>query len=152
MGKKKWQIDKLDNDLKFSEASRIIMKNRLDQALEDINNYLTIETVESLHRVRISLRRFRYSMELFISCFDSKKFMILYKKVTKLQDLSGSVRDFDVMEENINSLVKKESIKIPKKVLKKVDEIRHESKVELNRELKKFTSSKAVMNFAELLR
>ncbi len=151
MGTKKWQINDLDNNLNFSEASHIIMKNRLDQAKEDINNYFLSETVENLHRVRISLRRFRYSMELFISCFDSKKFMILYKKVTKLQDLTGSVRDFDVMEENINSLVKKESIKIPKKVLKKIDEIRYDSRVKLKQELKKFTDSKAVTNFEELL-
>ena len=151
MSKKKWQIDNLHNNLEFIKAADIILSDRLEQVIEDINNYLITETVESLHRVRISLRRFRYSMELFISSFDSKKFMILYKKVTKLQDLSGRVRDLDVMEENLNSLVKKERIKIPKKEIKKVDAIRNEILIKLKLDLTKFKRSKAVKDFEELL-
>ncbi len=151
MSKKKWQIDNLHNNLEFIKAADIILSNRLEQVIEDINNYLITETVESLHRVRISLRRFRYSMELFISSFDSKKFMILYKKVTKLQDLSGRVRDLDVMEENLNSLVKKERIKIPKKEINKVDAIRNEILIKLKLDLTKFKRSKAVKDFEELL-
>ncbi len=151
MSKRKWEIDNLDDNLEFIKAADIILSKRLDQVIEDINNYLISESVESLHRVRISLRRFRYSMELFISSFDSKKFMILYKKVTKLQDLSGRVRDFDVMEENMNSLVKKEKIKIPKKEIKKVDAIRNEILIKLKLDLTKFRRSKAVKDFEELL-
>ena len=151
MSKRKWEIDNLDDNLEFIKAADIILSKRLDQVIEDINNYLISESVESLHRVRISLRRFRYSMELFVSSFDTKKFMILYKKVTKLQDLSGRVRDFDVMEENMNSLVKKEKIKIPKKEIKKVDAIRDEILVKLKLDLTKFRRSKAVKDFEELL-
>jgi CHAD domain-containing protein len=151
MSKRKWEIDNLDDNLEFIKAADIILSKRLDQVIEDINNYLISDSVENLHRVRISLRRFRYSMELFISSFDTKKFMILYKKVTKLQDLSGRVRDFDVMEENMNSLVKKEKIKIPKKEIKKVDAIRDEILIKLKLELTKFRRSKAVKDFEELL-
>jgi CHAD domain-containing protein len=151
MSKRKWEIDNLDDNLEFIKAADIILSKRLDQVIEDINNYLISDSVENLHRVRISLRRFRYSMELFISSFDTKKFMILYKKVTKLQDLSGRVRDFDVMEENMNSLVKKEKIKIPKKEIKKVDAIRDEILIKLKLDLTKFRRSKAVKDFEELL-
>ncbi len=151
MGKKKWQIDNLDNNPDFSTAAGIILKNRLDQVKDDIDKYSVCESAESLHRVRISLRRLRYSMELFISCFDSKNFMILYKQVTKLQDLSGKVRDFDVMEENLNSFGKDEIIKIPGKMFRKVDDLRDGFKIKLKQDLKKFTHSKAVKNFEGLL-
>jgi CHAD domain-containing protein len=151
MGKKKWQITDLDNNLEFSRAGGIILKNRLNQVIEDVEKYFDYESAEALHRVRISLRRLRYSMELFISIYDIKIFMILYKKVTKLQDLSGMVRDFDVMEENMISLVKKENIKIPRKVLSKVDDLRNGYRDKLKTELLKFTKSKAVKNFRGVL-
>lgn len=151
MSKKKWQIDNLDNTLEFSRAGGLILKNRTDQVMDDIRKYIYSESAEDLHRVRISLRRLRYSMELFISCYDNNIFMILYRKVTKLQDLSGKVRDFDVMEENMNSLVKDEKIKVPKKVLKKINDLRNGYQDKLKKELRKFINGKAVKNFLELL-
>lgn len=151
MGSKKWQIDNLNDKLHFCKAADLILRNRLEQVQKDVKDYFSTESVEGLHRVRISLRRLRYSMELFISCYDRKKFMILYKKVTELQDLSGKVRDFDVMKQNMDVLHKKEKVKISGNVLKKVDDMRNEFQVKLNLELMKFTHSKAVKNFEGLL-
>ncbi len=144
MGRKQWQIDKLHNKPEYSEAAGIVINNRLNQVKEDIKLYLSTETVESLHRVRISLRRLRYGMELFISCYDRKYFMILYKKITKLQDLSGKIRDFDVMEENMNSLVRDENLKIPKKVIRKVNDLRGEYKYELKKDLVRFVEGRGL--------
>ena len=118
--------------------------------MDDIGKYFDSESAEGLHRIRISLRRLRYSMELFISCYDNDIFMILYRKVTKLQDLSGKVRDLDVMDENMNSLVKNENMKVPKKVLKKIDDLRNGYQDKLKKDLRKFTQGKAVKNFLEL--
>ena len=151
MSKKKWQIDNLENSLTFCKAADAVLKNRLNQVLEDINTYFTSESVEGLHRVRISLRRLRYSMELFISCYDKKKFMILYKRVTELQDLSGMVRDFDVMSENMKKLLEKEKVKIARNVFNKVNDIRSKFQAKLKLELMRFVHSKAVKNFAGLL-
>ncbi len=151
MNKKKWQIDNLENSLTYCKAADTVLKNRLNQVLEDINTYFAIESVEGLHKIRISLRRLRYSMELFISCYDKKKFMILYGRVTELQDLSGQVRDFDVMSENMNNLLEKEKVKITKNVINKVHDIRSEFQVKLKLELMRFIHSKAVKNFEGLL-
>src|SRR5512146_1458203 len=101
MSKKKWQIDDLDDRLAYCKAANVVLKNRLSQVQGDIKEYFSSESVEGLHRIRISLRRLRYSMELFISCYDKKQFTTLYEMVTGLQDLSGKVRDFDVMKENM---------------------------------------------------
>jgi CHAD domain-containing protein len=151
MNKKKWQIDNLTDRLEFKTAARLILRNRMAQVQEDIKNYFITESVEGLHRVRISLRRLRYSMELFVSSFDKKKFTILYKKVEALQDLSGRVRDYDVMKENMNLLSGEENVKINKKVFRKVDELRTGYYNELKLELMKYLHSKAVKNFETLL-
>jgi len=151
MSKKKWQIDDLENGLTFCKAAELVLKNRLNQVLQDINTYFSSESVEGLHRVRISLRRLRYSMELFISCYDKKKFMILYKRVTELQDLSGQVRDFDVMSANMNDLLEKDKVRITENVINKVYDIRSGFQVKLKLELMRFIHSKAVKNFEGLL-
>lgn len=151
MNKKKWQIDNLTDRLEFKTSAKLILRNRMAQVQEDIKNYFITESVEGLHRVRISLRRLRYSMELFVSSFDKKKFTILYKKVEALQDLSGRVRDYDVMKENMNLLSGEENVKINKKVFRKVDELRTGYYTELKLELMKYLHSKAVKNFETLL-
>jgi hypothetical protein len=90
-------------------------------------------------------------MELFISCYDRKQFMLLYEMVTNLQDLSGKVRDFDVMKENMAILINKEKVKISKNVFRKVDDIRGEFQTKLKLNLMEFNHSKTVKCFEELL-
>ncbi|HSD62615.1 MAG TPA: CHAD domain-containing protein [Ignavibacteriaceae bacterium] len=151
MNKKKWQIDDLTDELQFNLAAKLILKNRLGAVQEDIKEYFINDSVERLHRLRISLRRLRYSMELFVSCFEKKKFMILYKRVEALQDLSGKVRDFDVMKENMKLLSSGENFKIDKKIMAKIDELRSSSYSELKLALMKYSHSKAVKNFDAML-
>jgi CHAD domain-containing protein len=151
MNKKRWQIDNLNDTVEFKIAAKLILKNRLSQVQKDIKNYFVTDSVEGLHKVRISLRRLRYSMELFVSCFDRKKFMILYKKIEALQDLSGKVRDYDVMKEYLKELIDTESIKINKNVIKKVDDLRSGYYTTLRLELMKYLHNKYVKNFEMML-
>lgn len=151
MNKKKWQVENLTNELQFASAAKIILKDRLNRVQEDIKEYFVKDSVEALHRLRISLRRLRYSMELFISCFDRKGFMILYKKVEALQDLSGRVRDYDVMKQNMKLLHSEENLKINNKFFVKIDELRSKCYAELKLELMKYSHSKAVKNFDTML-
>ena len=71
--------------------------------------------------------------------------------VTDLQDLSGKVRDFDVMTENMDNLLKKEKVRISKKVFNKVNDLRSEFQVKLKLDLMEFIHSKAVKYFDGLL-
>jgi CHAD domain-containing protein len=151
MNKKKWQIDNLNDTIEFKAAAKLILKNRQAQVQKDIKNYFVTDSPEGLHKVRISLRRLRYSMELFVSCFDSKKFMILYKKIEALQDLSGKVRDYDVMKEYMTQLSGTERIKINKNVIRKVDDLRSGDYTTLRLELMKYLHSKSVKNFETML-
>ena len=90
----------------------MILKNRIESLLSYTDKYFKDLSVENLHNVRIALRRVRYSMELFIVCYDKKIFLKFYNKVQLLQDLSGNVRDVDISLENINYLVADNHIKI----------------------------------------
>lgn len=100
--KRKWEIEELKKSKAVTSTAVIVLNDRIDSFLETVIRYFENNTVENLHDVRISIRRVRYSMELFIFCFDRKLFLRFYGRVEKLQDLSGSVRDLDVFLENVN--------------------------------------------------
>ncbi len=147
---KKWEIEGLNNNKLFCDSAKIILKERLEHLTSAIIKFFENETVENLHQVRIALRRVRYNMELFISCFDKKKFLTFYKLVEYLQDFTGKIRDFDVLTQNMNSL-KEEKIKITKAVFKRIGEQRENLNENLKLELMKFTHAKALSNFQKLL-
>jgi len=151
MSKSKWEIKGLSNDLPFGESAKIILSNRLANLLNSVDIFFKNDTEENLHDVRIALRRLRYNMELFVCCFEGKKFSGFYKIIERLQDQSGLLRDLDVLKVNINSLISNEKLKISAKIFKKIEEKRSEIRATLKLELMKFTHSKALKNFNSLL-
>ena len=148
---KKWEIDGVKKRQSFCNASKIILKARLDHLINTIDNYFKDRNVENLHDIRIALRRVRYNMELFIICFDRKIFLRFYKIIENLQDLSGLVRDLDVFKENISSLITEERVKVNRSVLVKVEERRKTLENKLELELMKFLHSKSLKDFNKLL-
>ncbi len=101
MKNKKWKIKGLRDDTPLSETSRIVLQQKLNHVVKSINIYFINNTPENLHSLRISLRRLRYNLEIFISCFDEKKILLFYHQVETLQDCTGNLRDLDVLSENI---------------------------------------------------
>ena len=148
---KKWEIDGVKKRQSFCNASKIILKARLNHLINTIDNYFKDRNVENLHDIRIALRRVRYNMELFIICFDRKIFLRFYKIIENLQDLSGLVRDLDVFKENISSLITEERVKVNRSVLVKVEERRKTLENKLELELMKFLHSKSLKDFNKLL-
>ena len=148
---KKWEIEGVKKRQSFCNASKIILKARLNHLINTIDNYFKDRNVENLHDIRIALRRVRYNMELFIICFDRKIFLRFYKIIENLQDLSGLVRDLDVFKENISSLITEERVKVNRSVLVKVEERRKTLENKLELELMKFLHSKSLKDFNKLL-
>ena len=148
---KKWEINEINKRGRVSNAAKLIIGTRLSHLLVTIEKYFQKMDVENLHDVRISLRRVRYNMELFISCFNRKQFFGLYKAVQELQDLSGAVRDLDVFKENVNSLIQNEKARVSKTVLQKVEKKRKKLEDELKLGLMKFVHSKKLKNFYKLV-
>lgn len=169
---KKWEIGALRNNQSICEAAKIILKTRLDHLLKISESYFIERSVESLHQVRIALRRVRYNMELFILCFDRKLFLRFYRRIESLQDISGSVRDLDVLKENLSLLFKENTVSnSPEKdselgltsvkskrnvgavspILIKTESKRIELEKNLELELMKFMYSKLLKDFCKLL-
>jgi len=103
MPKLKWEIKSLDSDLTFKQAGRKVISKRIKILESVIEKYLKDETPENLHEVRIAIRRLRYNMEIFISCFTRRIFLTFYKVVADLQDITGEIRDNDVLISNLKS-------------------------------------------------
>ena len=145
--KRKWEIEKLKNSKQFKKSANIILKNRIESLLYFIDKYFKNFTVENLHDIRIAIRRVRYSMELFFVCYDHKVYIKFYNKVQLLQDLSGSVRDIDVLLENINSIISENLLKVDNEVVNKAKEKKNILEEKFKLELMKFTLSKILKDF-----
>ena len=114
---KKFKIKKLTKKTDLEKAAKLVLSYRINILTESIKKYFTEETEENLHKVRIALRRVRYNMEVFSVCFNKKKFMIFYELIEKIQDLSGNVRDIDVMLKNMNELISEAKLKVSKRII-----------------------------------
>ena len=149
--KRKWEIEKLKDSKQLKKSANLILKNRVESLLSYTDKYFKDQTVENLHDVRIALRRVRYSMELFIVCYDKKVFLKFYNKVQSLQNLSGAVRDVDISAENINSLIAENQIKIDLGFLNKTSEKKIQLEEKFKLDLMKFTLNKTYKDFIKLI-
>ncbi|HRN25791.1 MAG: CHAD domain-containing protein [Ignavibacteriaceae bacterium] len=147
--KRKWEIEKLKDSKQLKKTANIVLNNRIESLMISIDKYFEELSVESLHDVRIALRRVRYSMELFIVCYNKKVFLKFYNNIQSLQDASGSVRDVDISIENINSLVSDNKIKIDSEIITKAIEKKTLLEENFRVKLKKFILSKS---FKDLLK
>jgi CHAD domain-containing protein len=145
--KRKWEIEKLKDSKQFKKSGNVILKNRIENLLSLADKYFKDLTIDNLHDLRIALRRVRYSMELFIMCYDRKIFLKFYNKVQLLQDLSGSVRDVDIFIENINSMVSENTIKNELEIFSRANKKKNILEEKFKLELMKFTLSKILKDF-----
>ncbi len=147
MAKKiKWYIESLKYSKHLLKSANTILKFRIDSLISTVEIYFNDKTAENLHSVRIALRRVRYSMELFLVCYNKKDFMSFYNKVQMLQDLSGSVRDMDITIENINSFTEN-TTDADNNLVKKALEKKTLLEQQFNIELVKFINGKTFKNF-----
>ncbi|MBK7629971.1 MAG: CHAD domain-containing protein [Ignavibacteriales bacterium] len=149
--KRKWEIDKLKVSKQFKRTANTILESRIKSLLIYVDKYFKDLSVKSLHDVRIALRRVRYSMELFIVCYDKKKYLKLYNIIQKLQDSSGNVRDVDISLENINTLTIENQIEIDSKIITKANEKKVSLEEIFRVELAKFASSNVLKDFLKQL-
>lgn len=143
---KKWKISKLRNSKKLKSIANLILRQRVSTVLDLFDKYLSNKTIENLHDVRIGLRRVRYNLELFLVCYDELLFSKFYNKIENLQNLSGEVRDLDVLLFNFEKL-KASSVVIENVIIEKVKENRAKYETELSNQIKKFLKSKTLKQF-----
>ena len=148
---KPWEISNLSIRKDLSSSSKIILNQRLGNLLSSINLYLTEINPKNLHDIRISLRRVRYSMELFLICFNRKKYMSFYKMISQLQDLSGEARDLDIFKQNISAFSPQHYSYKPKLHFGKIEEKQERLLESLKIGLMKFVHSKELKEFKKLI-
>jgi CHAD domain-containing protein len=147
----KWEIKELAAGNSFKESAELILRQRLETLNTAIKKFFEEETVDNLHEVRIALRRLRYNMEIFISCFNKTKFINFYIVVEHLQDLTGSKRDLDVLNQNIKTICNGDMNSKINSVLEKVGEKNKELTDSLILELMKFTHSRELKDFSKMI-
>ena len=148
---KPWEISKLSIKQNLTPSAKIILRQRLESFLSSLNLYLSEINPENLHQVRISLRRLRYPMEVFLKYFDRKKYWSFYKIVSSLQDLSGEVRDLDILKQNLNIYCNKDTSKTEEINLSKIDIKKEQFQSNLKLELMKFIHGKELKDFKKLI-
>ena len=148
---KPWEISKLSIKQNLTPSAKIILRQRLESFLSSLNLYLSEINPENLHQVRISLRRLRYPMEVFLKYFDRKKYWSFYKIVSSLQDLSGEVRDLDILKQNLNIYCNKDKSKTEEINFSKIDIKKEQFQSNLKLELMKFIHGKELKDFKKLI-
>lgn len=152
MAAPKWKIKGLNPKYSFRKAAIIILNKRINNLKTLITHFLTTGTIESLHEMRISLRRVRYNMELFFILIDKKKFLKLYKILENLQDKTGAVRDIHVLKQNILLFTKEDEITIPDKMNIRIDEKEKLLNDDLRLELSSFLHSEELKDIMKILK
>jgi CHAD domain-containing protein len=148
---RKWKIKGLENKTPFADAGKIVLMQRQKVLVASIKKFLTDESVENLHDIRITLRRLRYNMEIFFDCFDKKRFLVFYKKISSLQDLTGSKRDLDVLIENIKSVSTNNKTGAINSFIKRVEEKKSFLNDNLILELMDFIHCKELKDFVKMI-
>ena len=145
--KKKFVIDGVSEKQEFCEAGKIILSSKLKEILSLTDLLFKDDKSENIHALRISLRRFRYVMEIYSICYNKKLFNYVYKKVKFLQDLIGECRDLDVLSPKVEHIAAETKARIPKYFYKKIDDERTKSRQIVKLELIKFIGDKYVNSF-----
>ncbi len=148
---KKWKFKGINDNTSFAEAGVVILLNRCGSLKKSIKLFLGENSEENLHSVRISIRRLRYNMEIFSSCFENKKFLVLYNMVEHLQDLTGKKRDLDVLIINIKNLSELNDISIAGKFFETVDDLRNMLNDTLKIEFFHYLKSSELNDFVKML-
>jgi CHAD domain-containing protein len=148
---KTWEITKLSCTKDLVSSAKIILQKRLENLLTSTYLYFNKINEENLHQVRIALRRVRYSMELFIKCFNRKKYLRFYNIISSLQDLSGSVRDLDVLERNLKRFSKTSNTKTEAIIIDKIYDNKNQYQLKFKLELMKFIHGKELKEFNKII-
>jgi CHAD domain-containing protein len=147
-----WKIKNLSENYSFKKAAEIILRQRIKKASVKIKLYLKEDNPETLHDARISIRRLRYTLELFYTLFDSKKFMKFYNLLVNIQDTTGSVRDIYITYKNISLFKMNEDKGIQDNLIVKMEEKRKFLTEDLRIQLFSLLKSNEMKNFIKIIR
>ncbi|MBA4406324.1 hypothetical protein C0389_03525 [bacterium] len=144
---KNFLINGVGRKTKFQSAAKIILDQKLERVLKEIEKFTKNDSIKNLHSLRIAFRKFRYLLETFSGCFGQKLFNHVNRRVQKNQDLLGESRDLDVFELKLKNYQKELDLVVPESIFSRIDEEKILQRQVIKTELSKFTSDKDVNSF-----
>lgn len=144
---KNYRIKGLKRRSDLCEGAKIIIRRRFRTVIKKVKSYLIDPSVENLHKLRVSIRRVRYSLENFGVCYSTNEFLMIIEYTKFLQDLIGEARDLDVLPEKINNLENEIKIHLPERLYAAIEDKKSECRLLIKEELYKFLSNKTIKDF-----
>lgn len=148
---KSWEIKQVSCKKDLASSAKVILQQRMRNLLNSVSTYLKEMNEENLHQLRITLRRFRYASELFIKCFNRKKYLSFYKRISSLQDLSGEIRDLDVFKQNLQVFGSSDAANTALIDFNKIEYNKNQIQTKFKMELMKFIHGKQLKEFKKFI-
>ena len=104
MASGKNKLKDLGKHTPLNKAAVILLNSKYKRVHKLTVRYIDDRSVDNLHKLRISFRRLRFSLENFESCYKKSEVKYLLKCIKKLQDILGEIRDLDVLSGNLDKL------------------------------------------------
>jgi CHAD domain-containing protein len=73
----------------------------LDALVFDMHQARRLQDVESVHKLRVAIRRFRQALRVFETYFPAKRTRVVRKEMQRIRYLAGDVRERDIAIEII---------------------------------------------------
>jgi CHAD domain-containing protein len=131
----------LDCEGSFSEAAARAVEVRAGEVFEHAEGVLDLDDVERVHDMRVATRRLRAALEIFESCFPSKRHRKALKKVKVLADALGERRDADVEIALLEELAE-EALAADREAMRRLVEDRRTRQRKANEELAPYVATK----------
>ena len=94
---KAWKVKGIRKQRSYRHNAQIILAVKIKEVYSWAESIRNPDNIDELHNLRISVKRLRYSMELFVINY-GEAFKNLLKVLEDLQHLLGDIHDCDVIE------------------------------------------------------
>ncbi len=95
-----------EQEQSFVQFGHRLLKKRAKKFLAWSDKVLKHEDPEAVHKMRVASRRLRAALDAYETCSDPKPFKKAYRRVKKLADSLGTVRDTDVMLQGLHGRIR----------------------------------------------
>lgn len=147
MGHKKWEIPYLTSASDIYSGAQIILTHRLFEVLTHTKEFVDTHDPETLHQLRIALRRLRYPLETFTEFLPRKATFRFLQLVNRLQQSAGTARDYDVMIETLQRLEKEDNEQIPENLYRTLEKKRKRLYLNIDNRFKALLRSSSLYDF-----
>lgn len=151
MAHKKWEIPDLPESEGTLLVARTILASRLRDVLALVDDFRRAQEEESLHQLRIALRRLRYPMETFLALFPRRTGLRFLSAVNALQKSAGDGRDLDVMLATLSRMREKDPAAVPEALLLRIRRRKSRRYSSIGRAFTAFLSNDALYAFKVMI-